>query len=469
MIPVMQRLKVHHLAEGGLPQEIIAERLGISVRSVRRILGEAAPAPDELRADERQSGPRRGRPSVAEPFRKDIAEILAEEPGLPTTEVLRRVRLRGYAGRRTAVFDLVKKLRPPKVKEPIVRFEGMPGEFAQFDFGEAWVKFAQGGRRKVPFFVGRLKYSRFIHVVLCKDQKAERLIRALVACLCAFGGAPKEWVFDNAKTIRISPISDPQVVFHPYLRDLVAEMNVLPTLCTPAAGNQKGSVENGVGFAKKNFFFARKFNDFEHLQAELAQWLHEVNTERPCDATKELPDVLRQKELPWLLKRPVRFTAETFPLRESRVISPMATVSFDGTSYTAPPRRIGATATLFVTAGHVELVVDQERCRHVRQDLTGQVMRLPEHRTEMLAVIHGQRKVNYFRRQCLLELGPEAATFLEQLVHRHPGGTWSPVVNELFDLLQKHSPTALRAALAACHREGRYDALSVHRQLRRVA
>ena len=35
----------------------------------------------------------------------------------------------------------VKKLRPKPRKEPIVRFEGLPGEYAQFDFGECVVPF----------------------------------------------------------------------------------------------------------------------------------------------------------------------------------------------------------------------------------------------------------------------------------------------------------------------------------------
>ncbi|OIP29627.1 MAG: hypothetical protein AUK47_27015 [Deltaproteobacteria bacterium CG2_30_63_29] len=36
--------------------------------------------------------------------------------------------------------------------------------------------------------------------------------------------------------------------------DLVAEYRVIPTFCAPRSGNQKGSVENLVGFTKTGTF-----------------------------------------------------------------------------------------------------------------------------------------------------------------------------------------------------------------------
>ena len=466
----MTRLKVHHMREGGLTHEAIAVKTGISVRSVERILNEEdRPGPEDLRAGALLGRRRPGRPSKVAAYRDRVIALLAEEPRLPDVEVYRRARLWGYTGGRSAMLSLVKDVRPPKVKEPIVRFEGLPGEFAQFDCGEGHVRFLDGRRRKVRFFVGRLKYSRYLHVELTEDQKAERLVRSLIACLEAFGGAPKEWVFDNPRTIRFSKIGVEPVVFHPYIRDLAADFNILPTLCAPRAGNQKGSVERGVGFVKHSFLFARKFQDMDHLQRELTRWLHEVNHERPSDATGVIPAVALQREQPWLDKRPVRVSAAGWPLRESATISPTATILWRGTSYGAPPKRIGATATVLIRASTVEVVIDDDHQVHRREDGSNRIIRSREDRREFLAVIHGQRKKNYFRRQCLLELGPATHDFLEQLIHRSVGGSWSPVVHELFELLQEHGADAMRRALAVCHLAGRYDDASVAGELRRAA
>lgn len=464
----MTRLKVHLLAETGLPHPDIAAKLDIGTRSVERIITEEPPSSEELVAGKKISGTRRGRPSKVAAYEDKVRALLEDQPKLPGMEVLRLMKLEGFTGGRSAMMKLVKEVRPPVPKEPVIRFEGLPGEFTQWDFGEGWVTFLDGKRRKVRFFAGRLKYSRFMHVELVPDQKSEALIRALIACLVAFGGATKQWVFDNAKTIRISKMDEP-VVLHAHLRDLVAEMNVLPEMCAARSGNQKGSVERLVKYVKYSFLFVRKFADMEDLQRQLDEWLREVNYERPCDATGRIPDELRQEELCWLEKRPVRWTAESYPIRETRTVSVMATVPYAGTPYSAPPKRVGAPATLLVRAEWIDMHLGDLHWRHKRRDHVKTVQRLPQHRREMLKVVHGERKHRYFKRECLLELGRPAQSFLEQLIHRHNGGAWSPEVDRLFELLLRFGEDDLRRAFERCNAERKYTARAVANAIRRAA
>lgn len=206
MIDVMTRLKVHHLSEGGSSQAAIAETCGISLRSVERILTEAPPTAAEVATNQRAGARRIGRKPKAGPEMVErIRLLLADHPDLPAIEVLRRSREWGYTGGRSQMSELVRKLRPERLPEPVVRFEGLPGEYTQFDFGECEVRLATG-TVVVQFFAGRLKFSRFMHVQLVPDQRAETLVRSVIACLAVFGGSTKEWVFDNAKTIRISKV-----------------------------------------------------------------------------------------------------------------------------------------------------------------------------------------------------------------------------------------------------------------------
>jgi hypothetical protein len=110
-----------------------------------------------------RSGPSGG--SAAQPsrefqnFRKLVTEILAEKADLPSAEVLRRVRQAGYAGGESALYALMAFLRPKETK-PLVRFEGLPGEFSQHDFGQVDVGFRDGSVRRIHFFASRLKYPR---------------------------------------------------------------------------------------------------------------------------------------------------------------------------------------------------------------------------------------------------------------------------------------------------------------------
>jgi hypothetical protein len=364
---------------------------------------------------------------------------------------------------------LVKRVRPIVRAEPVVRFDGLPGEYAQFDFGEVRVTYEDGTADKLVFFAGRLKYSRLMHVEVTDDQRAETVVRGVLGCLEAFGGSPKEWVFDNPKTIRVSPIGTSPIVLHRYLRDLVAEMRVIPTLCAPRSGNQKGSVERLVGFVKSSFFLARKFQDRADALRQLTEWLHEVNHLRPSDATGRIPVEALQDEARWLGERPLSATSATWPIRETVTVTPMGTVPFEGTSYFASAKRIGAPAMLLVRKDSLEIRVGEECATHVREDHTGKVRRLPHQRLDMLAAVHGRRKLATFRRQCLLELGKNAWACLGVLVHRCPGGRWEEPCSELFDLLTEHGDDAMRAAFDRCVVAESFHVAAVRRALAEVA
>ena len=53
----------------------------------------------------------RGRPSLAGPFTPQITQWLRENPRVSGVEILRRVQLGGYRGRKSALYELVKRLR----------------------------------------------------------------------------------------------------------------------------------------------------------------------------------------------------------------------------------------------------------------------------------------------------------------------------------------------------------------------
>lgn len=87
----------------------------------------------------------------------------------------------------------------------------------------------RAGVVRVQFFAGCLKYSRSMHVEIAPDQSAETLVRSVIGCVAAWGGSPKEWVFDNPRTVRISKRGVEPPVLHRHLRTLVAEYSVICT------------------------------------------------------------------------------------------------------------------------------------------------------------------------------------------------------------------------------------------------
>jgi len=54
-----------------------------------------------------------GRPSTVEPYAPQVAQWLREDQDLPGAEILRRIRLAGYRGGKSALYELVRRLRHP--------------------------------------------------------------------------------------------------------------------------------------------------------------------------------------------------------------------------------------------------------------------------------------------------------------------------------------------------------------------
>jgi hypothetical protein len=161
MIGMLKRHEIEILLKAGHSQPEVARLSGVGLRSVRRIARE----PSVVDVDDVAERAKRriGRPNVVENFREQVGAILKQAPDLPSLEILRRVREAGYPGGKTALYELVASLRPP-LAQPLVRFEGLPGEFSQHDFGQVEIPFLNDSVQRIHFFASRLKYSRYIVV-----------------------------------------------------------------------------------------------------------------------------------------------------------------------------------------------------------------------------------------------------------------------------------------------------------------
>jgi transposase len=147
-------------------------------------------------------GKEAGCPSEVSKYTEEIRSWLSEarDPAdgpMKSQEVLARLRQQGYSGGKTAVYELVKQLRPPKQVVPIVRFEGLPGEFSQHDFGQRRVQYTDGRIEVVRFFASRLKYSRYVDVQVVDNKQQETVVHCLLRAFEHFGGVPLMGVFDN--------------------------------------------------------------------------------------------------------------------------------------------------------------------------------------------------------------------------------------------------------------------------------
>jgi hypothetical protein len=321
----------------------------------------------------------------------------------------------------------------------MVRFDGVAGEFAQFDFGEVDVRLLPDERkRRIHFAAYRLKYSRWMWVQVVPDERIESLVRALLHAFEHAGGVPLAVAFDRAKTVVVGYQDEgKRPIWHQTLAQVAIDYGFAIELCAARSPEQKGTVENLVGFVKRRCFRARRFADLQtDLPAQVLQWLGEVNDERPCRATGIIPGVRLAQEQARM--KPLAVPARDYGLRFPVRVGPTALVDFDRIRYAMPAPACGLPATLYLYPGRVRIVTAGGRHEvvHPRFPGLGTTSYLPGQRAEQLAAVAGARKRLYFMRQRLLELGPVGEAYLTELIHARPY-VWKGDIERLFALLEE--------------------------------
>lgn len=460
MLPLLKRHEIQVLLRAGHSQTDVAARTGASVDTVRRVKREAevTKADDATERRERKIG----RPSKATPFAARVSAWLAEDPDLPTQELLRRAIEAGYGGHKTAFYALVSGVRPPRAT-PVVRFEGLPGEFSQHDFGHVDVRFVDGRTKRVRFFASRLKYSRFVAVTLVENERTETIVRCLARDFVAFGGLPLLAVFDRPKTIVKKGGKGRDVeAWNATFAQAIVDIGVGVEMCAPRSGNQKGTVERLVGWVKGAFFKHRKFQDEADLRDQLAAWLVTVNTKTPSRATGVIPEMKRQEELVRL--RPIKVFPEKLALRLPIFVGPTAEVMFEGLPYSMPPEATHVAGTLFLYEDRLHIVAGRFESLHRRRKKGEPPAPLPEHRAAKVAAVHGKRAKLYEKRQQVLNLGADALALLTEITHREPKLSGRRV-EDLYVLLETYGDDEMRSAIARAVRSGKLTVAAVERAL----
>ena len=195
MLRYMERSTIYYLKQKGWTNVQIAEFTGHHRDTIARV----------LREDVDTQPKTRNRTSAVAVFDAQIAEWL--DKNLLVSRMLELARAdveHPYTGGETAFYDYLRKVRRARKQTPrdlALRFEGVPGEFLQIDWGEvrdmAFTKPELEGQTRY-FFAARLKYSRY-HVCEFSRRYAGRNALTVPDCLfyhnwwCAVGGGDGQY------------------------------------------------------------------------------------------------------------------------------------------------------------------------------------------------------------------------------------------------------------------------------------
>jgi len=322
----------------------IARRTGWSRQTIRKAL--AAPAtPPRYTLTVPRPAP------VMGPYLDLVRAWLKEDESAPPKQrhTARRIYDRlveehGFRGSEVTVRRTVARLRGRRVV-PYVPLEAPYGEIAQADFGGAVVTIA-GKRTEVALFCLRAKASQVPFVAAYPTERLEAFLAGHVEAFAFFGGVPAELWYDNPKTAVTKILAGPARVEHELLSALRAHYLFGASFCTPGAGNEKGSVENLVGYVRRNALvpYSRCFASFEELNEHLRSWC-EQERERHREAWEQ-----EQATLQGLPAHPFR-AAISRPV----VANKTALVSIDRVRYSVPVACAGSTLRAESFVDRIEL------------------------------------------------------------------------------------------------------------------
>lgn len=309
-------------------------------------------------------------------YQARVEALLQENTRLPRKQrytahrIFAIIEAEGYQGSESRVRHYVTTWKQgthrPAVFLPL-EFE--PGQDAQVDWGEATV-IVGGHRQSVPFFVMRLCYSHRTFAMAFPTQEQESFLWAHVQAFKHFGGVPHRISYDNLGTaVKLAPAPTGKrgrprhevQAFTAFRSHYLFESH----FCTPAQGHEKGQVEHGVGYTRRNFMVplpeAATFEELNHHFLE--RCLHE-DQRRVARETQTIGAAWEEERRLLLPLPPSEY--ECCQMTTVR-LTPYSQATYDTNRYSVPVNRARRQVTVKAYPFTVDIFDGTERlCSHPR-------------------------------------------------------------------------------------------------------
>jgi transposase len=411
----------------------------LNFRTIRKIVGQPEPAP--FRAPVPRPKP------VLGPFLAIVQQIIDADRHAPPKQrhSARRIyeRLRDehdYPGCSSIVRDAVRAYKQSQA-EVFVPLLHPPGE-GQVDFGRAEVVVA-GMRHKAALFVLTLPHSNARFGCLFPRECTEAFHEGHARAFAFFGGVATRLSYDNSKIAVVKLIGPHERHLTREFLRLQSHFSFTAHFCRVRQAHEKGHVENGVGYVRRNFLVPVPQADaWDDLNAQLAaacQREFERTGAGRERATTELLVADRAAFLP--------VPAEPFEARriEPVIINSLSLGRFDGNDYSVPTtfayQSLTAIGTIDRVRFHRRGTVVAE---HVRCWGKGQVTFEPLHFLALLERKPGA--LDYARPLAGWSLPGAFATLRRRLEEADPKGGTRQYIRVL-RLLETHDLAAVTAAV----------------------
>jgi transposase len=390
------------------------DRQGLTITQTARALG-LHPQTVSKWVRIEQYRPRRSTPrkTLLDPYKALIVRWLDAHP-LSAQQVFQRLREAGFTGGRTIVGDYVRKIRPRRTPA-FLRLSFAPAECAQIDWGEYGSIAVGSTRRRLSFFLMVLCYSRLMYLEFTVSQTMEHFLACHQNAWAAFGGVVSRVMVANLKSAVLQRLAGTAPVFNARYLDYARHAGFTISACNVAAGHEKGRVESGIGYVKKNFLNGLELADFSAINPAARVWLDTVANVRIHGETHRRPIDLFAEERGKL--RPLNSS----PYDVAHIFSTRASSQFrirlDTNRYSVPAEYANTRVTVKAYPDRIVICRDEAIiARHPRSYDRRCDIEDPDHPKALLAQRRTAREQRLLRQ--FLALCPHAQAYYEGLESR---------------------------------------------------
>jgi transposase len=345
----------------GISKREVAKIYGINRRTVAKMCKYSTPPRYKNKKGKQY-------PKIGD-YKEKIDSILKEdlEIGKKQRHTSKRIydRLKkedGYSGSYDAVRRYVSEHKQIK-KEVYIPLEHKYGR-AQCDFGECESSI-NGEDIKIHFFVMTLCKSgdTFVKAYYTEDQIA--WFDGHVSAFEYFGGVPEEILYDNAATLV-------KKIYKYGERELTKKFSELKShylfeaiFANPAKGNEKGKVENKVGYVRRNFLVPKpKYSSIEELNNYLKELCESRRKQKHHKDAGTIGDMVIKEQESFL--RLPEYPYESCDIKLSKVNS-YSLACYKTNEYSVPTKYAYKNVTLKAYSEKIRIFYkDKEIAQHKR-------------------------------------------------------------------------------------------------------
>lgn len=260
---------IRNLKNSGLNITEIAKQFNMDRKTIRK----------HLNSNTAPKYKRKQLNSILDPY-KDYIEKRLEKYNLTAKKIYKEIIKQGYKGKYGVLNKLVQQIKDNNRTKAVLRFETLPGEQAQVDWGYFGKFYDQELKKEVKLccFFMVLGFSRTKFIYFFDADDTHNFLVGHNKAFEYFGGYTKEILYDNLKSVVIKrALRASDSTFNKNFLDFSSYYGFNPILARPYKPNTKGKVENTVRYVRNDFFAGEKFYSLNDLNHKALLWLEDVN------------------------------------------------------------------------------------------------------------------------------------------------------------------------------------------------